>query len=81
MLKKRDRIIASIQKWQTRNLKKSHKYCIDLPKTVTLDVMNGNTSWVDAISKMSVNVKVAIKIFPGGKKAPIGHQFVQPYVI
>ena len=34
MLKKRDRIIASIRKWQTRYLKKSHKFGIELPKTV-----------------------------------------------
>ena len=28
VLKKRDRIIASIGKWQTRSLKKSHKFGI-----------------------------------------------------
>ena len=34
MLKIRDRIIASVRKWQTRYLKKSHKLGIELPKTV-----------------------------------------------
>ena len=47
VLKKRDRIIASIRKWQTRYLKRSHKFGIELPKTVeeayALDAKNGNT--------------------------------------
>ena len=55
VLKKRDRIIASVRKQQTRYLKKSHKFGIELPKTVeqalALDAKNGNTLWVDAISK------------------------------
>ena len=45
--KKRDRIIASIRKQQTRYLKKSHKFGIELLKTVeltyALDAKNGNT--------------------------------------
>ena len=49
MLKKRDRIIASIRKWQTRCLKRSHKFGIKLPNTVeeayVLDAKNGNTLW------------------------------------
>ena len=47
MLKKRDRLVASIIKQQTRYLKKGHKFDIELPKTVeqvlTLDAKNGNT--------------------------------------
>ena len=47
MLKKRDMIIASVRNWQTRYLTKSHKFGIELPKTVeealTLDAKNGNT--------------------------------------
>ena len=34
VLKKRDRIVASIRKWQTRYLKKRHKFGIELPKTM-----------------------------------------------
>ena len=53
--KKRDRIIASIRKQQTRYLKRSHKFGIELPKTVekayNLDAKNGNTLWADSISK------------------------------
>ena len=47
VLKKRDTIIACIKKQQTRYLKKSHKFGIELPKTVeealTLHAKNGNT--------------------------------------
>ena len=55
VLKRTDRIIASIRKHQTRHLKKSHKFGIELPKTVkqayAKDAKIGNNSWQDAISK------------------------------
>ena len=80
VLKKRDRIVASIRKWQTRYLKKSHKFGIELPKTVeqalALDAKNGNTLWADAISKEMENVRVAFEVLPDGKPVPIGSQFV-----
>ena len=47
MLKKRDRLIASIRKQQTRYLKRSHKFGIELPNTVeeayAPEAKNGNT--------------------------------------
>ena len=80
MLKKRDRIIASFRKQQTRHLKRSHKLGIELPKTVeeayALDAKNGNMLWVDAIFKEIENVRVAFKILPDGRSVPLGHQFV-----
>ena len=55
VLNKRDRIIASIRKQQTRYLKRSQKFGIEHPKTVEealiLDAKNGNTLWADAMSK------------------------------
>ena len=55
VLNKRDRTIASIRKWQTRYLKRSQKFGIELPKTVeeplALDAKNINTLWADAILK------------------------------
>ena len=46
-LNKRDRIIVSIRMQQIQYLKKSHEFCIELPKTVeqacALDAKNGNT--------------------------------------
>ena len=80
MLKKRGRIIASVKKRLTRYLRRSHKFCIELPKAVvealTLDAKNDNTLWADAISKEAENVRVAFEFSLDGKSVPIGHQFV-----
>ena len=55
VLKKRDRIMVRFRKWQTRYLKKSHKFGIEFPKTVeqalALDVKNSSNLWADAASK------------------------------
>ena len=63
-----------------KRVKKSHKFGIELPKTVeqalALDAKNGNTLWADAISKEMENVRVAFEALPDGKPVPIGHQFV-----
>ena len=85
MLKKRDRIIASIRKWQTWYLKRSHKFGIELLKTVeqahALDAKNGNVLWTDAISKEMENIRVAFEVLPDEKLLPIGHQFVQCHMV
>ena len=85
VLKNRDRIFASIRKQQTRYLKKSHKFGIELPKTVeeayALDTKNGNTLWADATSKEMENIRVALKVLPDGKPVPIGHQFVWCHMV
>ena len=55
VLKKRDRIISLVRKRSTRYLKRTHKFGIEVPKTVKetldLDRQNGNTLWADAVSK------------------------------
>ena len=85
MLKKRDKIIASIRKWQTRYPKKSQNFGIEVPKSVnqalSLDAKNGKTLWADATSKKMENVKAAVDILPDGKNVPIGHQFVQCHMV
>ena len=44
-----------MKKRQTRYLKKTHKFGIDMPKTVKeaaeLDTKNGDTKWMDEIAK------------------------------
>ena len=74
VLKKRDRIIAIIRKWQTRYLKRSHKFGIELPKTVeeayALDAINGNTLWADAISKDMDMSKWHLKSYQMGSQYP-----------
>jgi len=65
-LKKRDRIISLVKQRQTRYLEKTHKFGVELPKSVRhayeLDKKNGNTFWADAISKEMKNVRVAFRI-------------------
>jgi hypothetical protein len=59
-LKKREQIISLVKRRQTRYLKRTHKFGIELPKTVqealALDKKNGNTLWADAISKEIKNI-------------------------
>ncbi len=55
VLKKCDRIISLVCKRTTRYFKRTHKFGIEVPKTVkealALDRKNGNTLWEDAIPK------------------------------
>ena len=80
VLKRRDRIIASIRKQQNRYLKKSHKFGIELPQAAeqifAQDANNCNTLWADAISKEMENVRVVFEVLPDGKSVPIDQQFV-----
>ena len=61
VLKKWDRIFASIRKWQERYLKRNYKFGIELPKTVeqalNVNAKNSNTFWTDTESE---NVRVAL---------------------
>ena len=74
LLKKRDRIIVTVIKWHTRYLKKSHKFCRKLPKTVeqvlALDTENGNTLWANVISEELENFWLAFEILLDGKEDP-----------
>ncbi len=55
VLKKLDQIISLVCKRTTRYLKRTHKFGIEVPKTVkeafALDCKNGNTLWANAIAK------------------------------
>ncbi len=55
ILKKRDRIISLVQKRTTLYLKRTHKFGIEVPKTLkealALDHKNGNTFLADVIAK------------------------------
>ena len=85
VLKKRDKIFASVRKQQTRYIKKSHKFGIELLNIVeqaqALDAKNGNTLWTNAISKEMENVRVPFDVLPDGKSIPIGHHFVQCHMV
>ena len=62
----------------TRYLKRTHKFGIEVPKTVAeahdLDRKNGNTLWMDAIAKEMREVRKAFEIIPDDQTAPIGYQ-------
>ena len=65
-LKNHNIIISLVKKRQTRYLKKTHKFGIEMSKTVKeaaeLDAKSGDTKWIDAISKEMTNVRVAFDI-------------------
>ncbi len=85
MLKKRDRIISLVCKRTTCYLKRTHKFGIEVPKTVkealALDCKNGNTLWADAIVKEMKEVCTAFNILPDSRSAPIGYQKIPYHMI
>ena len=72
-LRKKQQIISAIK---TRVRKVTHKYGVELPKSVEhakqLDAANGNTFWMDALRKEMNEIGVAIKIQEFGVRAPQG---------
>jgi hypothetical protein len=85
VLKKYDWIFSLVCKWTTRYLKRTHKFGIEVPKTVkealALDRKNGNTLWADAIAKEMKEVDIAFNILPDGRFAPIGYQKILCHMI
>ncbi len=85
MLKKRDQIISLVHRRTTRYLKRTHKYGIEIPKTVkkalALDRKNGNTLWADAIAKEMSKVRIAFNILPDGGSVPIGYQKIPCHMV
>ena len=85
VLKKRDRIISKVQTRNTRYAKRTHKYGIELPKTVAealeIDRKTGTSFWADAIAKEMKNVRVAFEILPEGERAPNGFQHVRCHMV
>jgi hypothetical protein len=83
--KKADQIISLVRKRTTRYLKTTHKFGIEVPKTVekalVLDCKNGSTLWADAIAKEMKEVHIAFNILPDGHSAPIGYQKIPCYMI
>jgi hypothetical protein len=85
VLKKRDRIISLVCKRTTRYLGRTHKFGIEVPKTVKealdLDHKNDNTLWVDAIVKEMKEVCIAFNILPDGHSANIEYQKIPCHMI
>jgi hypothetical protein len=87
VLRKCEHIIALVKKRSTRFLKKTHKFGIEVPRSVAeayaLDKKNGNTLWADLIAKAKEmkNVWIAFKILANGDKVPIGFQRMRCHMI
>ena len=74
-----------VKRRNTRYLKRTHKFGIEVPKTVAeahdLDRKNGNTLWMDAIVKEMREVQKAFKIIPDDQTAPIGYQKIPCHMV
>jgi len=82
VLKQSKRII---QKVKSRYWQRTHKYGVNLPKSVAealqFDPENGNTLWHDAIQKELKNVQVAFKFLEEGEHAPVGYKEIPCHII
>eukprot|EP00804_Cyclotella_cryptica_P020326 CCRYP_014066-RA/>CCRYP_014066-RA protein AED:0.16 eAED:0.16 QI:0/0/0/1/1/1/3/0/747 len=85
VLKKRDRIVSLVKRRSARYHKRTHKYGIELPKTVeeayAIDRATGTTFWHDAIEKEMKNVRVAFGVRADGVAPPADHQFIRCHMI
>ena len=76
--KKKEYIIS---KATTKYWERTHKYGIDIPKTVQdamrIDRKNNNTLWQDAISLEKKNVRVAFTVHEGDIKDLEGYELFQ----
>ena len=82
VISRRNRIIATVNK---RYLKRTHKFGIEIPKTVQraieIDRENGNSLWQDAINKEMRNVRIAFHVLDEGQSAPPGHQYMKCHMV
>ena len=80
-LRRRDRVIC---KAKARYWKRTHKYGIELPKSVEealmIDRRTGTTYWRDAIEKEMKNVMVAFEVTEDGA-APIGYERLSYHMV
>jgi len=82
--KRRHRLIGKLKKGKTKYWSRTHKYGIELPKSVTealeIDRRTGTSYWRDAIDKEMKNVSPAFK-FMDDDKAPIGYKHITCHMI
>ncbi len=81
VLKKRDRVIKKVQK---RYWKRTHKFGIEVPRTVeeafAIDKRTGTNFWREAIDKEMRNVRVAFDIRNDGQ-VPVGYKEISCHLI
>ena len=85
VLKKRDQIISLVKRQSARYHKRTHKFGIELPKTVeeafAIDRATGTTFWCDAIENEMKNVRVAFDVLTDGVAPPADHQYIRCHMI
>ena len=81
-LKRRDRIIAAVNKSYT---KKTHKFGIEVPSTVKealeIDKRTGTTFWADALRKEMKKVSIAFEILEDGEEPPNTYKEIRCHVV
>ena len=81
-IKRRDRIIKANH---ARYVKRTHKFGIEMPKTVQraleIDRETGTTFWRDAIAKEMNTVNPAFKFLDEGVAQPIGYTPIRGHII
>ena len=82
VLRRRERIISKVK---SRYHKRTHKFGIQVPKTVKealqLDSDTGTDLWRKAIEKEMKAVQPAFKFLDNDEKVPIGYQFITCHMI
>ena len=72
-LQKRDIIISAINTWIWKT---THKYGIEIPRTVKnaaeMDLNNGNNFWVKSIEKEMNNISIVFEILDKSQFALVG---------
>eukprot|EP00804_Cyclotella_cryptica_P023948 CCRYP_010054-RA/>CCRYP_010054-RA protein AED:0.31 eAED:0.32 QI:0/0/0/1/0.5/0.33/3/0/420 len=85
VLKKRDRIISFVKRRSAGYHKRTHKYGIELRKTVeeayAIDRATGTTFWHDAIEKEMNNVRVSFDVLADGVAPPADHWYIHCHLI
>jgi Reverse transcriptase (RNA-dependent DNA polymerase) len=83
VLRRRDRIIISAT--QKRYHKRTHKFGIELPKSVKaaleIDKRTGTTYWRDALKKEMTNVRVAFDVLDDDDKLPVDWQRINCHMV
>jgi len=82
VLRRRDRFIAASH---VRYIKRTHKFGIQLPKTVEealqIDQQTGTTLWHDAIQKEMKNNAIAFEFLAPGANVPIGYKKISLHMV
>ena len=85
VLRNRDAIILAVKQRNAKYLKRTHKFCIEVPKTVaeaiSLDEKNGDNLRKYTIAKGMENTRAALKIISECGKPPPGYQKIRFHMI